>query len=49
MLISSEMPELLALADRIVVMHGGRLSDPIEKSEASEERILNAALGQKAA
>jgi ABC-type sugar transport system ATPase subunit len=49
MLISSEMPELLALADRIVVMHGGRLSDPIEKGEASEERILNAALGQKAA
>ena len=49
MLISSEMPELLALADRIVVMHGGRLSDPIEKSEASEERILNAALGQQAA
>jgi L-arabinose transport system ATP-binding protein len=49
MLISSEMPELLALADRIVVMHGGRLSDALEKSEASEERILNAALGQKAA
>jgi L-arabinose transport system ATP-binding protein len=49
MLISSEMPELLALADRIVVMHGGRLSPPIEKREASEERILNAALGQQAA
>ncbi|WP_210246810.1 sugar ABC transporter ATP-binding protein [Devosia ginsengisoli] len=49
MLISSEMPELLALADRIVVMHAGQLSDPIEKSEASEERILNAALGQQAA
>ncbi|MEO8758866.1 MAG: sugar ABC transporter ATP-binding protein [Devosia sp.] len=49
MLISSEMPELLALADRIVVMQGGRLSEPIEKGEATEERILNAALGQKAA
>ena len=49
MLISSEMPELLALADRIVVMQGGLLSEPIEKSEASEERILNFALGQKAA
>ena len=49
MLISSEMPELLALADRIVVMHGGRLSAPIEKRDASEERILNAALGQQAA
>ncbi|WP_354040356.1 sugar ABC transporter ATP-binding protein [Devosia sp. UYZn731] len=49
MLISSEMPELLALADRIVVMQGGLLSAPIEKSEASEERILNVALGQQAA
>ena len=49
MLISSEMPELLALADRIVVMQNGLLSDPIEKGDASEERILNFALGQKAA
>jgi ABC-type sugar transport system ATPase subunit len=48
MLISSEMPELLALADRIVVMQGGRISDPIEKIDASEERILNFALGQSA-
>ncbi len=49
MLISSEMPELLALADRIVVMHGGRISAPIEKRDASEEAILNHALGQRAA
>src|SRR5690606_458996 len=49
MLISSEMPELLALADRIVVMHDGTISAPIEKQDASEERILNHALGQRAA
>jgi L-arabinose transport system ATP-binding protein len=49
MLISSEMPELLALADRIVVMHGGTISAPIEKRDASEEAILNHALGQRAA
>jgi ABC-type sugar transport system ATPase subunit len=49
MLISSEMPELLALADRIIVMHHGRISGPIEKRDASEEIILNAALGQNAA
>ncbi|HWV02459.1 MAG TPA: sugar ABC transporter ATP-binding protein [Devosia sp.] len=48
MLISSEMPELLALSDRIVVMHGGRLSAPIEKSTATEEGILRLALGQAA-
>ena len=49
MLISSEMPELLALSDRIVVMHGRRISDPIEKRDATEERILSLALGQMAA
>jgi L-arabinose transport system ATP-binding protein len=48
MLISSEMPELLALSDRIVVMQGGRLSLPIEKSAATEEGILRLALGQLA-
>ena len=50
MLISSEMPELLALSDRIVVMRDGRLSDPVEKRDATEERIVSLALGtQKAA
>ncbi|MEQ1769895.1 MAG: sugar ABC transporter ATP-binding protein [Devosia sp.] len=49
MLISSEMPELLALADRIVVMHGGTVSEPIEKADASEEKILSYALGRQAA
>jgi L-arabinose transport system ATP-binding protein len=48
MLISSEMPELLALSDRIVVMHGGRLSAPVEKTAATEESILKLALGQAA-
>ncbi len=49
MLISSEMPELLALSDRIVVMHGGRLSRPFEKDEMTEEAIVAAALGKDAA
>jgi ABC-type sugar transport system ATPase subunit len=49
MLISSEMPELLALADRIVVMRGRRLSPPIEKADATEELILAEALGRAAA
>jgi L-arabinose transport system ATP-binding protein len=49
MLISSEMPELLALSDRIVVMRGGRLSHPVEKRDATEESILNLALVQNAA
>jgi L-arabinose transport system ATP-binding protein len=48
MLISSEMPELLALSDRIVVMQGGRLSAPVEREDATEEGILRLALGQAA-
>jgi ABC-type sugar transport system ATPase subunit len=44
MLISSEMPELLALSDRIVVMRDGRLSAPVEKSDATEEVIVSLAL-----
>ncbi|MGL4239099.1 sugar ABC transporter ATP-binding protein [Tabrizicola sp.] len=45
MLISSEMPELLALSDRIVVMREGRLSAPVEKRDATEEMIVSLALG----
>ncbi len=48
MMISSEMPELLAMSDRVIVMHDGRISDPIPKSEATEERIVNLALGTAA-
>ncbi len=47
MLISSEMPELLALSDRIVVMQGGRLSEPVEKRDATEEGIVSLALGTR--
>jgi ABC-type sugar transport system ATPase subunit len=49
MLISSELPELLGLSDRIIVMEGGRISEPVHKSNASEEIILELALGRKAA
>jgi L-arabinose transport system ATP-binding protein len=49
MLISSEMPELLALSDRIVVMRGGRLSAPVEKRDATEEAIVSLALGTRKA
>lgn len=45
MLISSEMPELMALADRIIVMREGEISAPMEKVNVTEEQILNFALG----
>jgi L-arabinose transport system ATP-binding protein len=43
--ISSEMPELLGLADRILVMAGGRVVAEMPRDEATEERILSLAMG----
>lgn len=45
MMISSEMPELLAMSDRIIVMNDRKISAPIEKEDATEEAIVNMALG----
>jgi L-arabinose transport system ATP-binding protein len=45
MMISSEMPELLSMSDRIIVMSDGAISDPVEKADATEEKIVNLALG----
>jgi L-arabinose transport system ATP-binding protein len=44
LVISSEMPELLGLADRILVMAGGRVVAEMPREEASEERILGLAM-----
>jgi ribose transport system ATP-binding protein len=44
-LISSEMPELLGLADRIAVMYDGQVQGILDRSEASQERIMELALG----
>ena len=44
-LISSELPELLALCDRFVVLARGRLTARLNKSEATEETIMASATG----
>jgi ABC-type sugar transport system ATPase subunit len=44
LLISSELPEILALSDRVLVMHEGRTKAILDKSEASPETIMSAAL-----
>jgi len=41
--ISSELPELMALCDRFIVLAGTRIADQFTKAEASEERIMLAA------
>jgi ribose transport system ATP-binding protein len=48
LLITSEMPELLTLSDRIVVFHRGRVTAEFSRSQASPESILAAAMGQSA-
>jgi rhamnose transport system ATP-binding protein len=45
-MISSELPEVLAMSDRILVMHEGRVSGQFTRDEAGQERILAAAMGQ---
>jgi ribose transport system ATP-binding protein len=44
-MISSELPELLGMSDRILVMHRGRIHAEIDHADATEERVLSAALG----
>jgi L-arabinose transport system ATP-binding protein len=44
LVISSEMPELLGLADRILVMAGGRIAGELSREEANEQRILSLAM-----
>jgi len=44
-LITSELPELLALADRILVLHRGRIVTELSRDEATQERIMHAAMG----
>ena len=47
-MISSELPEILGMSDRIAVMHGGRLASILTRAEASQDRILHLALGAAA-
>ena len=43
LLISSEMPEVLTLANRIIVICEGRMAGELQKEDASEEKILHLA------
>jgi len=49
LMISSELPEVLSVADRILVMHEGRLAAELTHDEATEEAIVAAATGQRSA
>ncbi len=47
-LISSELPEVLAMSDRILVMHEGRITAELARADATEEQVMFAATGQQA-
>jgi rhamnose transport system ATP-binding protein len=49
LMISSELPEVLGMADRVLVMHEGRLTGELTRDEADEESVIRAATGQMAA
>jgi ABC-type sugar transport system ATPase subunit len=46
-MISSELPEILGMSDRIAVMQGGTIVGVLDRSEATPERVLARALGQR--
>ena len=43
--VSSEMEEILGMADRALVMHEGRISGELSRSELSEENVMRLATG----
>jgi rhamnose transport system ATP-binding protein len=45
LMISSEMPEVLGMADRIIVLFEGRISGEFDRSEANQEVLIRAASG----
>jgi ABC-type sugar transport system ATPase subunit len=44
-MISSELPEILAMSDRIAVMHSGTIAGILGRAEATQEKVLALALG----
>jgi rhamnose transport system ATP-binding protein len=44
-LISSDLPEVLAMSDRIFVLHEGRITAEISRDQATQERVMFAATG----
>lgn len=47
-IVSSEMPEVLGMSDRILVMREGRISGEFSREDATQEKLLAAAIGKSA-
>ena len=44
-MISSELPEILGMSDRILVMHEGRIAGELSREDATQEKIMSLATG----
>ena len=45
LMISSELPEILRMCDRILVMHAGRIAGELRRGAANQEKIMSLAMG----
>lgn len=45
LMISSELPEVLGVSDRVMVMHEGRVTGEFSRDEATQDKIMHAATG----
>ena len=45
-MVSSELPEILAVCDRVAVFRAGRIVEFVESHMASEEALLKLAIGE---
>jgi inositol transport system ATP-binding protein len=48
LMVSSELPEILGMSDRVLVMHNGRITGEFSRAEATQEKIMHAATGGEA-
>ena len=46
-LVSSELPELIGMSDRILMLHEGRIGGEFTRAEANQEKLMAAAMGQQ--
>jgi ribose transport system ATP-binding protein len=49
LMISSDMEEVIGVSDRVAVMHEGAISGILSRDEATEENILQLAIGRQVA
>ena len=49
LMISSELPEILGMSDRVLVMHEGKIAGEFARKDATQENIIRAATGNAAA